>query len=74
MPKKRKTRKKHFVSIPRVRVYDGKRYVLKDTFVGPQTASRLKDRYKRLGYLVRVSRQGGALHAFNRYHLYIRKA
>ena len=74
MPKRRRVKKKHFVSIPRARFYAGKRYVLKDTFVSPQTAERLKARYKRLGYLVRTSQQGGALHAFNRYHVYIRKA
>jgi len=73
MVRKRRAKKNQFVTIPRARFYDGKRYVLKDSFVSPQTAERLKARYKRLGYLVRTYRQGGVLHAFNRYHLYIRK-
>ena len=64
----------NFVSIPRTRKYNGKRYVLKDTFVGKQTSERLKARYKRLGYVVRIYQQGGVLHSLNRYHIYIRRA
>ena len=64
---------KQFVSIPRSQIYDGKRYVLKNSFVSQQTASRLKDRYRSLGYLVRIYQKGGALHSVNRYHIYIRK-
>lgn len=74
MVKRSKRKRRHFATIPRTRIYDGKKYVLKNSFVSSQTAARLKDRYRSLGYLVRIYLKGGVLHSLNRYHIYIRRA
>ena len=63
-----------FVKIPKTQTFNGKRYTLKDSFVSKETAQRLKDRYKRQGYLVRIVQQGGVLHVLKRYHVYTRKS
>ena len=67
-------KRKHFATIPRTRIYDGKWYVLKNSFVNSQNATRLKERYRSLGYMVRIYQKGGTLHSIGRYHIYIRRA
>jgi len=62
-----------FVQIPKTRVFAGKRYKLMDAFVSRDTAGRLKARYKRLGYLVRVYQDGSVMHFLKRFHVYVRK-
>lgn len=62
-----------FVKIPKTQTFAGKRYKLRDSFVSKETAQRLKARYKKEGYLVRVVRQGGVMHFLKRYHIYTRK-
>jgi len=62
-----------FVQIPKTRTFSGKRYTLKDSFVGEGTAKQLKARYVRQGYSVRIHQQGGAMHFFKRFHVYVRK-
>lgn len=62
-----------FVQIPKAKMYAGKRYTLKDSFVSKQTAQTLKLRYKKQGYSVRIVQQGGVMHFLKRFHVYIRK-
>jgi len=62
-----------FIEIPKTRVFAGKRYKLKDSFVSGKTAKELKARYKKQRYLVRIVQQGGVMHFLKRYHIYIRK-
>lgn len=62
-----------FVKIPKAQTFNGKRYTLKDSFVSKETAQRLKARYKKQGYLVRIVQQAGVLHFLKRYHIYTRK-
>ena len=62
-----------FATVPKTKVINGKRYELKDTFVSKGTAKRLKARYKRQGYLVRIVQRGGVMHFLKRYHVYARK-
>lgn len=62
-----------FIKIPKTQVFKGKRYALKDSFVSKGTAQRLKARYKKQGYLVRIVQQAGVLHFLKRYHVYTRK-
>lgn len=62
-----------FTKIPKTITYSGKRYKLKDSFVSKETAQRLKARYKRLGYQVRLVQKGGVMHFLKRYHVYTRK-
>jgi len=62
-----------FVKIPKTQTFKGKRYTLKDSFVSKETAQRLKARYKKQGYLVRIVQQVGVLHFLKRYHIYTRK-
>ena len=63
----------NFARISATKIIDVKRYTLKDTFVSKGTARRLKARYKRQGYLVRVIQRGGVMHFLKRYHVYVRK-
>ena len=63
-----------FAEIPKTRKFNGKRYTLRDSFVSEDTAGRLKARYKRLGYRVRIYQKGGVMHFLKRYHVYVRKA
>jgi len=63
----------NFVEIPKTRVFAGKRYRLMDAFVSKETAERLRSRYKRQGYLVRIYQRGGVMHALKRFHIYVRK-
>jgi len=62
-----------FAKIPKTQTFNGKRYTLKDSFVSKETAQRLKARYKKQGYLVRIVQQGGVMHFLKRYHIYVRK-
>jgi len=62
-----------FVEIPKTRIFAGKRYRLMDTFVSKGTAERLRARYKRQGYLVRIHQKGGVMHFLKRFHVYVRK-
>lgn len=62
-----------FAKIPKALTFNGKRYTLKDSFVSKGTAQRLKARYKKQGYLVRIVQQGGVMHFLKRYHIYVRK-
>lgn len=62
-----------FMGIPKTRIFRGKRYRLMDSFVSRETAEKLKLRYKRQGYLVRIQQQGGVMHFLKRFHVYARK-
>lgn len=62
-----------FVAIPKYRTFNNKRYTLMDAFVAEDTAGRLKARYKRQGYSVRVVQKVGAVHFLTRYHVYARR-
>ena len=62
-----------FAKVPKSRNFGGKRYTLQDGFVSKETAERLKDRYKRKGWLVRIAQKGGVMHYLKRYHVYVRK-
>lgn len=62
-----------FIEIPKTRIFAGKRYRLMDAFVSKETAERLRARYKRQGYQVRVHQKGGVMHLLKRFHVYVRK-
>lgn len=61
------------VRIPKTRKYGGKVYRLVRAFVDKETAERLRRKYKADGYSVRVYELGGAVHFYDRYHVYVRK-
>jgi len=61
------------VTIPKYKVFDGKRYTLERAFLGELRAEQVARDLKKKGFYVRIYKKGGQLHFTNCYNIYSRK-